>query len=163
MFHINGTSSSDPGSFHKKVEAGVHKKFQSIASRAKIRLSEANKNVATLSEQLSELKIWSALNASQNAFKIAYPDLQTTSSIAIELQNNLTILSNIIRQLEDRLVGICDEETCSHMCISGFVLSHFYKSVAVPVPYPCSIVNLYCMQAHIIMIPVHACIVSHVM
>ncbi|KAL5488779.1 hypothetical protein EMCRGX_G017774 [Ephydatia muelleri] len=80
----------------------------------------------------------SMLNASQNAFRMAYSDLQSTINTAMELQNNFTILSNTTRQLEDRLSSICDEETCADICIPGYVSSKCYTSVAVAVPYPCS-------------------------
>eukprot|EP00731_Ephydatia_muelleri_P019449 Em0012g274a len=63
----------------------------------------------------------SMLNASQNAFRMAYSDLQSTINTAMELQNNFTILSNTTRQLEDRLSSICDEETCADICIPGYV------------------------------------------
>ncbi|KAL5488776.1 hypothetical protein EMCRGX_G017770 [Ephydatia muelleri] len=143
LLHINGTLFSDYGSFHEKVEACVHKYIRSVASSAKFRLLEAEQNVATRSQQLSELTVeytnkMSMLNASQNAFRMAYSDLRTTIHTAMELQNNFTILSNTTRQLEDRLSSICDEETCADICIPGYVSSQCYTSVAVAVPYPCS-------------------------
>ena len=146
LLQINGTLSSDPEAFYAKVEAKVHYYIQSITSTAKQRLSEAKQSVTVLSQQLSELKLeymnkMVELNASLDAYRTAYGDLQIPNNTFIELQNNYTMLSNTTRQLQNRLSSVCDEETCSDICIPGVVLSQCYQSVATTVPYSCTVIQ----------------------
>ena len=151
LLHINGTLSNEPQSFYEKVEARVHNIIQNIASRATYRLSEAENFVATQSQQLNELTVeytyqMSALNASQDAFRRAYENLQTANDTAKILKHYLAMVSNTTKQLEDGLSSICAEETCSDICIPGVILGLCYQTVAVSIPYTCSSTKIISKQ-----------------
>ena len=144
LLHINGTLSSEPSSFHENVNARVQKYIHNIVFSARIRLSEAEKNVVTRQQQLNELTVeyknkMSALNASQYDFRIAYANLQTANHTANELQKSFRMISNTTNQMEVMLSSICEEETCSDICIPGAVWSQCYKNVSVTDPYVCKI------------------------